>query len=60
MADALKCPHCGRPFGSPPVRVCWTCKRPIGRGHKWRFRDDGRIEHRVCNDPEAYIAGKHK
>jgi len=55
MSDT--CPTCGRPFGAQPRKICAKCKRPIGRGHKWRFTPDGRVEHRVCDEPEAYRPG---
>lgn len=51
------CPTCKRKFSTstPKLRVCAACEKPITRHHKYRFRDDGRIEHRHCDNPEAYL-----
>jgi len=48
------CPTCHRPFGPAPRRVCFKCKRPIGKRDKWLFTGDGHIEHRNCKNPENY------
>lgn len=50
------CPTCGRPIPEPnrPKKVCWRCRRPIGRHDKWIFDDDSRPVHRNCEDPRGY------
>ena len=52
----MKCPTCGRPYPveRKPKRVCCKCGQQILTGHKWRFNEDGRAEHRVCEDPDSY------
>lgn len=53
VREIPRCPECKRPMGSP-TRICWDCKKPITRHHKWTVGADGRIRHRICSDPEAY------
>jgi len=54
MTGIEVCPHCHRPFSPAPKKVCWECKKPISRGHKWFIRDDGRMQHRNCEHPTSY------
>lgn len=61
---AKRCPNCkqvlpGEQQAQRFARNCARCKRGIGKGDKWRFNKDGRIQHRHCSDPSAYfIEGK--
>jgi len=49
-----RCPTCGQPIGPwKPTKVCWKCKQPIRKGHKWHFVNS-RAEHRSCADPDSY------
>ncbi len=50
------CPTCNRPLPDPraPRRVCARCGGSIGKHHKWGFNEDGRAQHRDCNDPERH------
>jgi hypothetical protein len=50
------CLLCGRPFASKwePKRICWKCKLPIRKGHKWSITEDQRVAHRNCKEPDSY------
>lgn len=54
------CPTCKRRLGEVNPRVCAKCSERITRHHKYRFREDGRIEHRHCDNPEAYLPREEK
>jgi hypothetical protein len=47
------CPTCRRPFRWTPTRICFDCKKPILKMHKWTTAN-GTIRHRDCSDPESY------
>lgn len=60
------CPTCERPLSSEnPIRICWKCKKPILRGHKWIYLNVNfpgippliitTIQHKHCADPQAYV-----
>jgi len=51
----LTCPTCGHRMDHVPKKVCAECGKPIQRNHKYVFCSDGRIRHRSCEDPEAYL-----
>ena len=49
-----RCPTCKQPLDARPRRVCFDCKVPITRHHKWTFQvREGimTIVHRVCEHP---------
>lgn len=59
VANPDCCPTCGKPFKTEsPVRFCRLCKKPILKGHKFRWVNlDGNvttIEHRNCDEPNSY------
>lgn len=53
-----RCRTCGQPIGKwQPSRICRLCKRPIAKGHKWRFvavRGRTTLQHRNCQNPDSY------
>ena len=50
-----RCPCCRKPYNETNSRrVCRKCKMQIGSHDKWFFADDGRVEHRHCDNPESY------
>jgi len=51
-----RCRCCGKPLAGP-VRFCVKCKRPIERHDKWFFVK-GRMQHRHCQFPDAYLTPK--
>ncbi len=54
MTDRERCPTCGQSVGVwKPARICGKCHKPIRKGHKWQIIK-GRIQHRVCTDPDSY------
>lgn len=52
-----RCPACGRLISDPhrPKRICARCGNQIRRYDKWGFNEQGRAEHRVCEDPTSYV-----
>ena len=48
------CPTCKRPFKWKPTKICFACKNPIAKGHKWRFHGDGTVRHADCDAPDSY------
>jgi predicted amidophosphoribosyltransferase len=55
MNDVERCPTCGKPFKSnKPQRICWECKQPIVKGHKFYFDSDSHVRHRNCKEPDSY------
>lgn len=55
-----RCEKCGQPIPNERIhpRVCYLCGVPIARHHKFMFvRKDGAstVQHRHCEDPEAYV-----
>lgn len=44
------CPTCKRPLGNGPRRICGCCGKPIRRHDRWHF-ENGRCIHNDCNNP---------
>lgn len=42
------CGSCGQPL--PGRRVCSRCRKPIGKGHRYRF-DGPTVLHKNCENP---------
>jgi hypothetical protein len=38
-------------------RVCAKCETAIRKHHKWQFNEQGRAEHRNCDNPTVKIGG---
>lgn len=51
----LRCKCCGQPITKEPVKRCRLCKKPILRGHKYRFTARG-LQHRHCDAPDSYLS----
>ena len=55
-----KCPTCGRTIlQKKPKRVCFKCKQPIVKNHKYTLESAGedgvfKMQHWNCDDPESY------
>lgn len=50
------CPTCNQYINNnKPKRICCKCGMQIKGSHKFRFNEEGRVEHRICEEPEAYI-----
>jgi hypothetical protein len=45
---------CGQTLKAAPRRVCGSCGKPIGRGHKFLF-EGSTVRHRLCSEPDAYV-----
>lgn len=62
LASGGNCPTCRRPFEAQKVtrRVCAECGQPISNHHKWRIWPDGRLRHRHCDDPTAYLTAAQR
>lgn len=50
-----QCPTCKRPFRPTVRKRCAVCGQAMGHSDKYRFREDGRIEHRLCDYPDSYL-----
>lgn len=48
------CPACGQRIVQPAKRMCADCGKSIARHDKYFFGTDGRIRHRVCEEPTHY------
>lgn len=48
------CPTCGQSIVKAAKRRCADCGKPIGTRHKYFFGEDGRVRHRVCENPTSY------
>lgn len=55
----VTCPNCSHTFGTGGRRICYLCKKPILRRHKWVFVGS-RVRHRLCDDPNFYIPEKER
>jgi hypothetical protein len=50
------CPLCGQDLPSKqPKRICFMCRQPIKRTHKWVIGNEGRICHVDCLNPEQHM-----
>ena len=50
-----RCPTCKMSIRVCPKKMCAACGSPITRHHKFYFRQDGRVQHRLCKYPDSYI-----
>lgn len=48
-----ECPTCHRPFGAA-TRVCFSCRHPILRHHKWHI-EGCYIVHDDCQNPTMRV-----
>ena len=48
-----ECPTCHRPFGATK-RICFSCRRPIGRNDKWHI-EGCYINHDDCQNPTIRV-----
>lgn len=55
----VTCPNCRHTFTPGGRRVCYKCKRPIERRHKWVF-EGSRVRHRHCDEPNHYVKEKDR
>jgi hypothetical protein len=51
----LFCPTCGSRLKAVATKICAECGSKILMRHKYVFCSDGRVRHRNCADPEAYL-----
>lgn len=48
--EADVCLMCGQPLPVAARRVCSRCKKPILKGHRYRFNGSS-VEHKNCEEP---------
>lgn len=49
------CPTCGQRIVKAARRVCADCGKTIARHDKYFFGEDGRVRHRLCDNPKSYV-----
>lgn len=53
------CPKCSHTYTTGSRRICYKCKKPITRRHKWVI-ENSKIRHRLCDDPTHYVPEKDR